>query len=216
MTDGPRYNRRHVDRLAVPAPMRVRDEVIERCRLEVEGRTKARLRTLLLPLASFWLAPQEVGEGYHWALTSRIRGARIGRFAYVGPGSDLSGPVVIGDLTMVSRNVTLFGDDHVHDDPSTPMRIAFPGTPRPVTIIEADCWIGQNAQLREGVRVRRGSVVAAGAIVTKDTLPYSIVAGVSARHKGYRFSPADQAAHDRLLYSDSIDRPAPAGDNGIQ
>lgn len=48
-------------------------------------------------------------------------------------------------------------------------------------IVEDDVWIGHGAIILSGVRLRRGSVVAAGSVVTKDTEPYSIVGGCPAR-----------------------------------
>lgn len=44
-----------------------------------------------------------------------------------------------------------------------------------------DVWVGFGAQILSGVRVGDGAVVAAGAVVTKDVEPYSIVAGVPAK-----------------------------------
>lgn len=48
-------------------------------------------------------------------------------------------------------------------------------------IIENDVWIGSNAIIMQGIRVGNGSVVAAGAVVTKDVPPYTIVGGVPAK-----------------------------------
>ncbi|RYE17040.1 MAG: acyltransferase, partial [Sphingobacteriales bacterium] len=48
-------------------------------------------------------------------------------------------------------------------------------------IIEDDCWIGTNSVVLAGVTVGRGSVIAAGSVVTKDVPPYSVVAGVPAK-----------------------------------
>jgi len=202
----PAYNRRAEDLDAVPAPMPVRDEVIEACRQHVEGRAKARLRRLLLPAIRWRLRAQEIGEGFHWALPLSARGARIGRFASIGAGSNLSGPVSIGDLTMISSQVRLFGDDHVLDDPETPMRYAFPRVPRATTVIEADCWIGMGVLIREGVTIRRGTVVGSGAVVTRDTEPYTVVAGVPARVLRQRFGPDDRRRYDRMLYGTEASR----------
>ena len=47
--------------------------------------------------------------------------------------------------------------------------------------VEDDVLIGANVVVLEGVTVGKGSVVAAGAVVTKDVPPYSVVAGVPAR-----------------------------------
>lgn len=47
--------------------------------------------------------------------------------------------------------------------------------------IEDDCWIGAGAIILNGVTIGKGSVVGAGAVVTKDVAPYTIVAGNPAR-----------------------------------
>lgn len=54
-------------------------------------------------------------------------------------------------------------------------------------IVENDVWIGDNVLLMAGVTVKNGAIIAAGAVVTKDVEPYSIVAGVPAKVIGYRF-----------------------------
>jgi acetyltransferase-like isoleucine patch superfamily enzyme len=52
---------------------------------------------------------------------------------------------------------------------------------RPPITIGNDCWIGQGALLVGGVSIGDGSVVLAGAVVTKDVPPYAIVGGVPAK-----------------------------------
>jgi acetyltransferase-like isoleucine patch superfamily enzyme len=47
--------------------------------------------------------------------------------------------------------------------------------------IEDDCWIAANSVILAGVTIGKGSVIAAGSIVTKDVPPYSIVAGNPAK-----------------------------------
>ena len=54
-------------------------------------------------------------------------------------------------------------------------------------ILEGDNWICANACILKGVRVGKGAIVAAGAVVTKDVPPYSIVGGVPARVIKMRF-----------------------------
>lgn len=58
-------------------------------------------------------------------------------------------------------------------------------------VIEDDVWIGVRAMIMPGVRVGKGAVVAAGAVVTKDVEPYQIVAGVPARVIGERSHQLD-------------------------
>lgn len=55
-------------------------------------------------------------------------------------------------------------------------------------IVDDDVWIGYRAVIMSGVHIGQGAVVAAGAVVTKDVPPYSIVGGVPAKVIKYRFS----------------------------
>jgi acetyltransferase-like isoleucine patch superfamily enzyme len=48
-------------------------------------------------------------------------------------------------------------------------------------ISEDDVWIGHGSTILDGVKLAVSSVVAAGSVVTKSTLPYSVVAGVPAK-----------------------------------
>lgn len=58
-----------------------------------------------------------------------------------------------------------------------------------VTTIGHDVWIGARSIILDGVNIGNGSIVAAGAVVTKDVPSYAIVGGVPARVIRYRFSP---------------------------
>ena len=55
-------------------------------------------------------------------------------------------------------------------------------------VIGHDVWIGCNSLIRGGVKIGNGSVIGAGAVVTRDVPPYSIVAGVPAKVIKYRFT----------------------------
>ncbi len=56
--------------------------------------------------------------------------------------------------------------------------------------MEDDVWVGHNAVILPGCRyVGRGAVIGAGAVVTHDVAPFSIVAGVPARKLADRFAP---------------------------
>ena len=52
-------------------------------------------------------------------------------------------------------------------------------------------WIGAGATILKGVDIGEGAVVAAGAVVTKNVAPYSIVAGVPAKKIGERNKELD-------------------------
>ncbi len=57
-----------------------------------------------------------------------------------------------------------------------------PGT----VIIEDDVWIGANCVITPDVRIGRGAVIGAGAVVTRNVAPYTIAGGVPAREIGRR------------------------------
>ena len=58
-------------------------------------------------------------------------------------------------------------------------------------IIGNDCWINANVTIISGVTIGDGAVVLAGAVVTKNVPPYSIVGGVPAKILKYRYSEED-------------------------
>ncbi|MFC4210396.1 DapH/DapD/GlmU-related protein [Pedobacter lithocola] len=55
------------------------------------------------------------------------------------------------------------------------------GVEREFIKIEDDCWIGTNSVILSGVTVGKGSIIAAGSVVTKSVEPYSIMGGVPAK-----------------------------------
>jgi len=88
--------------------------------------------------------------------------------------------VKIGERVLVAGRVYVTDHDHDPGRPGSP-----PVSNRRVRVapteIEDDCWLGEGSMVLKGVRVGRGSIVAAGAIVTRDVPPYTIVAGIPAR-----------------------------------
>jgi acetyltransferase-like isoleucine patch superfamily enzyme len=107
-------------------------------------------------------------------------GLKIGDHSNIGPYSYIgcSGYIEIGSNVMISPRVSIYAENHVFDKPD--MGIKEQGVHRQFVIIEDDCWIAANSIILAGVTVGRGSIVAAGSVVTRDVPPYSIVAGVPA------------------------------------
>ena len=66
-------------------------------------------------------------------------------------------------------------------------------------VIEDDVWVGTGAIILKGVTIGRGSIIAAGALITKDVPPYSIVGGVPARVIKMRFTPEEIKRHENNL-----------------
>lgn len=101
--------------------------------------------------------------------------SNIGPFAYVG----CSGFIHIGNNVMISPRVSMYAENHNFDHPDRLMKDQ--GVTRSFIRIEDDCWIASNSVILSGVTIGRGSVIAAGSVVTKDVPPYSVVGGVPAK-----------------------------------
>jgi len=93
------------------------------------------------------------------------------------------GKIVIGDNVLIGPNVVLRASNHGLKRDAL-MRFQ-PHTYGEI-IIEDDVWIGANAVITADVRLAKGTVVGAGAVVTRSTEVYSIVGGVPARRIGER------------------------------
>lgn len=103
---------------------------------------------------------------------------KIGRDCFIGRGSQLwahdQAGIWVGDHTLFGPEVlvTTLGHDHAH--------LAMPVQVRDVKI-GPRVWVGARAVILPGVTVGEGAVVAAGAVVTQDVAPWTVVAGVPAR-----------------------------------
>lgn len=70
-------------------------------------------------------------------------------------------------------------------------------------IVEEDCWIGTRVTLLMGVTLRRGTTVAAGAVVSKSTAPYSVVGGIPAKHIKFYWTIDQILEHEAKLYPEN-------------
>ncbi|MBN2744044.1 transferase family hexapeptide repeat protein [Breznakibacter xylanolyticus] len=68
-----------------------------------------------------------------------------------------------------------------------------------------DVWIGHGAIVLGGVRIGNGAIIAAGAVVTKDIAPYTIVGGIPAKSIGVRFSESVCREIEQLCWWDMSD-----------
>lgn len=114
----------------------------------------------------------------------------IGNRCQLNPGCRLT-RVSLGDFVMIGPQVIVIGQLHGSDDPSVPM-IDQGVVLREVTRIDDDVWIGARAVVMPGVHIGTGSIVGAGAVVTRDVPDYGVVAGVPARLLRYRRPVTDE------------------------
>jgi acetyltransferase-like isoleucine patch superfamily enzyme len=106
---------------------------------------------------------------------------RIGRDSLIGEYTVIRGQggVTIGDRVYTSPGTQIIAVNHVFDDAARPF--VEQGITAEGIVIEDDVWLGSAAIVTDGVRIGRGAVVAAGAVVTKDVPPHTVVGGVPAR-----------------------------------
>lgn len=89
------------------------------------------------------------------------------------------GEISIGSNVMFGPGVTIFSENHRHDELGAPM-ISQPTIRKGIRILD-DVWIGGGAIILDGVTIGTGSIIAAGSVVTHDVPSRGIVAGVPAR-----------------------------------
>ncbi len=125
-------------------------------------------------------------------------GIKIGRDSLVGEYSIIRGQggVTIGDRVYTSPFTQIIAVNHVFDDPNRPF--VEQGITAEGIVIEDDVWLGAGSVITDGVRVGRGAVVAAGAVVTQDVPPHTVVGGVPA--KVLREIDGNSIKTDRKIY----------------
>ena len=106
--------------------------------------------------------------------------------------------IVLGDNLLMGPGVKIFSSNHgIQAD--LPMNQQ--GWVEKDVVIGNDVWLGANSVIVPGVKIGDGSIVAAGAVVTKEVPPYTIVGGVPAKIIKERNQNGNQALHDRQYIS---------------
>ncbi|UCE86261.1 MAG: acyltransferase [Deltaproteobacteria bacterium] len=123
---------------------------------------------------------------YPGARLDHCRGIRAGRSFAVHSGAFVSGRggLTVGNGVLIGPNAVIVSTQHRYELVDRP--ICEQGHRLLPTTIGDDVWVGANAVILPGTRTASGTIVSAGAVVTQDTEPYSIVAGVPARMIGRR------------------------------
>ncbi len=135
----------------------------------------AALDYYLLTLALYFPLPPNMRVWIH-----RVRGVRIGKNSMIGLNVTLDS--VFPNFITIGNDVSLAGQNIVlcHSNPYSHFSRSVESYIAPV-IIEDGAWITIGAIILPGVTVGKGSIVAAGAVVTEDVPPYTIVGGNPAR-----------------------------------
>lgn len=130
------------------------------------------------PYRHFSLGRKSVIESFS-CINNAVGDVLIGDFTRIGLHNTIIGPVTIGNHVNLAQGVTITALNHNFKDIT--LRIDQQGVSTNTVTISDDVWIGTNAVVLPGVTIGTHSVVAAGAVVTKDVPPYTIVAGIPAK-----------------------------------
>lgn len=139
-----------------------------------------------------------------WAYAHILAGAEIGRHVNIGDHAFIEGGAVVGDNATIKNAVCIWRGVHIDRDVFVGPRVTFtndrhPRSPRMASVhdryavvdqwlapthVGVGCSLGAAATICPGIRLGPFSMIAAGAVVTRDVAPYALVAGVPARQIG--------------------------------
>ena len=130
------------------------------------------------PYRKFSLGDYSVVESFS-CINNAVGDVIIGDHTRIGLHNTVIGPVTIGSHVNLAQSITITALNHNFEERN--QRIDEQGVSTNPVVIGDDIWIGANAVVLPGVNIGNHSVVAAGAVVTKNVPPHSLVAGVPAK-----------------------------------
>ena len=145
-----------------------------------------------------------------------IEYAELGDYSYLGPGCMVA-DAQIGRFCAIAAQVRIGAPNHPLDRPSQHRFTYCPEYYSPTAqrdhaffrqrrdarvVIGNDVWIGHAVIVMPGVKVGDGAVLAAGAVVTRDVAPYTIVGGVPAKQIRERFNRTIAAQLSQIAWWD--------------
>lgn len=159
------------------------------------------------------------GENFHTGRSVTLWAKHfieIGDNVYLGRYTQIGCDTIIDNYVLIGSYVSIIGRyDHNYQQIGVPIRSAsqirdstykWKGIETKVHIRD-DVWIGHRSIILSGITIGRGSIIAAGSVVTKNVEPYSIYAGVPAKRIGPRFnSEEDMLMHDAILKKEYLNK----------
>lgn len=158
------------------------------------------LSTLILPTYEMWRgsnkikfffakkAYDSIGKKVNWGRDIRITGIKfeIGDFSSIGTRARIQTPIVIGKDVMMGANVKIFRENHRTERIDIPMHSQGMTVAKEL-VIGDDVWICESVIITPGCsKIGKGSILAAGAVCTKDIGEYEIWGGNPAKCIGSR------------------------------
>ena len=103
----------------------------------------------------------------------------IGDHTRIGLHNTIIGPVTIGNHVNLAQGITVTALNHNFTEPGK--RIDEQGVSTTPVTIEDDVWIGRDVTIMIGRHIKKGTIVAANSVVTKDFPEFSIIGGNPAK-----------------------------------
>lgn len=125
------------------------------------------------------IEPDKNSRFQHNIYIGNGKNVKIGKHCQINEHTFIQG-ATIGNYVMIAPHVSLLANTHKYNSTEIPMILQGEEKGNSI-IIEDDVWIGRNVIIMPGITIKKGSIVAAGAVVTKDVSEYSIVGGVPAK-----------------------------------
>ncbi|MBE9586360.1 acyltransferase [Mucilaginibacter sp. JRF] len=142
------------------------------------SKVRRRTRMDVLPFNQFQLGANATIEDF-CTINNGVGDVFIGDNSLIGMGNVIIGPVSIGNNVIFAQNIVASGLNHEYRDVNQPIH-AQKILVAPI-VVEDDCWIAANSVITSGVTIGKHSVIAAGAVVTKNIPPYSVAVGNPAK-----------------------------------
>ncbi len=107
-------------------------------------------------------------------------GIEIGDGSGIGRNAVIPSNTIIGKYVMIAQDLFIVANNHHFERTDIPMLMQ--GSPsKEQVVIGDDVWIGVRVVINPGIHIGSGCIIGAGSVVTKDTSPYTIIAGVPAK-----------------------------------
>ncbi len=128
----------------------------------------------------------------------------IGNNVGIGPYCAVTSDLIIGNDVLIAPNVAMLSRYAHRSDLVGTSMFQGPRADRGEIVIEDDVWIGFGAMILSGVRVGRGSIIAAGAVVIQDVPRYSILIPKREHILKQRFTPEQIDLHEVALHNGGV------------
>lgn len=110
---------------------------------------------------------------------------KIGTGVFFGLYSYVNGDVTVGDHVLIGPRCSIAAGNHKFDPATGWFSARTESDGDDSIVIGPGCWLASNVTVTAGVRLGRANLVCAGAVVTKSTPDYAIMAGIPARQVGH-------------------------------